>query len=247
MIEGDASFTADLYAEQVYGADWRDKVSQEATKGGAEPDSKLPQFLLNDAAFDYGDCKAFVKSLYEDGGWKAVNAAFVDPPDTTEQILHLDKYKSHELANTGPPPDLSTRLTDWQLIDSSQFGEFDVFNYAVSLTGDASAAVVAAAGWGSGWSSAYRNKSDPSRVIVQLSFGWDTQQDLLEFAVVYDRILQSLGATVQPVGAKGNVRWSANGQFGAASLIENTSRIEMRIASDEAGLKDAIADWKDFQ
>ena len=245
LIEGDASLADELYAEQVFGPDWREQAAAEEPpdSGGGEID--IPPFLLRSFAFRYNECPAFVRSLYDEGGWAAVNAAFENPPDTTEQVLHPDKYRSRELANTGPPVDLTEDLDGWKRLDSAQFGEYDVFNYAVTLTGSPEAAVIAAAGWGSGWVRSYRDNENSARAVVQLSLGWDTRQDLFEFVSVFDAILAARGAQVEPV-SEGNIRWTAEGQLGVAFLDLTLNRVEIRIATDADALELATTELAAF-
>jgi hypothetical protein len=244
LIEGDASLADETYAEQVFGPTWREQIAAE-TPPEMFDDIDIPPFLGRSFSFNYNECPEFVRSLHAEGGWAAVDAAYEDPPDTTEQVMHPEKYHARELANTGPPVDLTEQLEDWRLLDSSQFGEFDVYNYAVTLTGDESAARTAAAGWGSGWARSYRNEADASRAVVQLSLGWDTRQDLIEFATVYDFMLGGLGAEAEVV-SEGNVRWTAPGQYGVLFLDDQLERIEIRVATDEEALKAATADLPQF-
>src|SRR3972149_463095 len=51
-----------------------------------------PLFLQQDFLFPYDFGYTFVNSLFLDGGWAAVDAAYADPPSSTEQILHPDRY-----------------------------------------------------------------------------------------------------------------------------------------------------------
>jgi hypothetical protein len=245
LIEGDASLADELYAEEVFGPDWREQAAAEAPPDDAANEIDIPPFLLRSFAFRYNECPAFVRSLYDEGGWAAVNAAFENPPDTTEQVLHPDKYRSRELANTGPPVDLTEDLDGWKQLDSAQFGEYDVFNYAVTLTGSPEAAVVAAAGWGSGWVRSYRDNDDSARAVVQLSLGWDTRQDLVEFVSVFDAILTARGAQVEVV-SEGNIRWTAEGQLGVAFLDLMLNRVEFRFATDADALELATVDLEAF-
>jgi len=244
LIEGDASLADEQYAVQAFGPDWLAQVAAE-TPPDAFADIDIPEFLSRAFSFNYNECPEFVRALYAEGGWDAVDAAYIDPPDTTEQVMHADKYQGRELANTGPPVDLTQDLEGWKLLDSSQFGEFDVYNWAATLIGDEEAARITGAGWGSGWVRAYRDEADPSRAIVQLSLGWDTQNDLIEFLGIYDVMLTAMGAQVEPV-SEGNARWTAEGQTGVLFLDDVLERIEIRVATDADALKLATADLAQF-
>ena len=246
LFEGDAELAQELYAVEVFGPDWDQKLSDQATEQAAEATRNLPEFLLRDALFNYSECPRFVRGLYDEGGWDAVNSAYDAPPATTEQVLHVDKYKGRQLANSGPPKDLTEQLEDWRQLDSAQFGQYDVYNYALTLMKDNLAASAASIGWGAGWVTLYRDSADPGRVIVQLSFGWDTREDLLEFLIVYEQILTGLGAAIEIVDDEGNARWTATGQFGVISVDVDLARADIRIASHEDALRLATSDLEAF-
>ena len=245
LLEGDASLADEQYAEQVFGADWQDHVEAESADD-APPDIDIPEFLVRDFYFNYNECLDFVRGLYTEGGWATVDAAYSDPPDTTEQLLHIDKYHDRELANIGPPIDLTEDLEGWKLLDSSQFGEFDVYNWAATLTGEPAAARAVGAGWGSGWVRTYRDADDDARAIVQLSLSWDTENDLREFLGIYDVMLGALGAQAELV-SEGNVRWTAPGQAGVLFVDDKLESIEIRVATDAEALAEATADLPQFK
>src|SRR6185369_8597419 len=55
-----------------------------------------PRYLRETALFPYNDGLTFVNRLIAAGGYAAVDAAFRDPPDSTEQVLHPAKYEHRE-------------------------------------------------------------------------------------------------------------------------------------------------------
>ena len=79
LIEGDACITTDLYG--------REPSVEAAAFGSSSSESLLERTLDAFMEFPYVEGKIFVSRLYEEGGWDAVNAAFLDPPTTTEQII----------------------------------------------------------------------------------------------------------------------------------------------------------------
>ena len=112
LIEGDAELTQRLYAEDVYGEGWKELEAEEGADD--EPiEFDIPDFLLRSFAFYYSDCVSFVEALYEEGGWEAVNAAYEDPPGTTEQIIDVEKYKAGEWADEPKPESREGELPGW--------------------------------------------------------------------------------------------------------------------------------------
>lgn len=77
-----------------------------------------PSILKSSVFSSYVDGFAFVQQLRARDNWATVDAAFVTPPVTTEQVLHLDKFDKREPAVpvvdpiAGLPPDFSVAYTD---------------------------------------------------------------------------------------------------------------------------------------
>ncbi len=239
LIEGDADLTERLYAEEVLGDDWRDQLYAESADD--EPvDFDLPEFLLRSFAFNYRECASFVEALYEEGGWDAVNAAYEDPPATQEQVMDLDKYKAGELAS-GPKPDsLEDELDGWSEAFEGQFGAFDAFNYVLTRTGNFSAALTGSDGWGSGWIRTYRDDSNASRIVVDLTFRWDSGEDYEEFLAALVGVVQSYGVNPEDIKGEYVFRWTAleeYGQHGALVLDEDSTKTQIIFATDEEALE----------
>jgi len=122
----------------------------------------------------------FVAYLSRHGGHAAINDAFLDPPVTTEQVLHPEKYLSKEEAIPVLLPNLAKKLgPHWTRKDTGILGEYFLRTY---LERDTSKEVanVAAEGWGG---SQYQLLHGPGnqRLFVLLSV-WDTHADASDFA-----------------------------------------------------------------
>jgi hypothetical protein len=169
-----------------------------------------------------------VSKLIERGGFDKVNAALADPPVSTEQIIHPEKYldlpRDEPIAVTLPPL-TSTLGTGWKHTDDGTFGELDVQillsdNGADSSSGTpqpqpenrnsngalstptATLSKEAAAGWGGGHYSIYQ-KDDDALVIVGTT--WDSEEEADEFEAT---LLQ----TFEDAKKTGDV-WQDNGRF----------------------------------
>jgi hypothetical protein len=60
--------------------------------------SNAPSLLSAQMAWPYIGGSAFVAELAASGGWSLVNVAMRNPPKTTEQVLHVEKYVAGEAA-----------------------------------------------------------------------------------------------------------------------------------------------------
>jgi len=242
LIEGDAELTLRLYAESVYGPNWEDLVAAEYDQ--SEPiDVDIPEFLLRAFYFNYGDCVVFVEMLYEDGGWDAVNAAYEDPPGTTEQIILIDKYYAGELAGQPKPESIDDQLDGWSEVPTlgGQFGLYDIYNYVLSRSGDPYGGAIAAGGWDHGWIRAFRADGEDLRVAVDLTLGWDTFADRTGFMEAFDGVLESHGLGLSDVAVNGNTRrWHTQDEFdqhGAMILDDAAPGLRIIFATDEEALE----------
>jgi hypothetical protein len=142
------------------------------------PPASVPPFLQSLLISPYLQGQAFVESLLTRGGLGAVDRAFRDPPDSTEQVLHPDRYPEDEPQEVDVA-DLSEDLGDgWTDLDVYQVGELWL-RLLLELRLDQSSAKEAATGWDGG---EYRAWAQGERVAVLLETVWDDENQAGEFA-----------------------------------------------------------------
>src|SRR5439155_15444755 len=91
LTEGDAVETQIRWARQDLTSAEITQLQDEA-RAFPPPPASTPPFIQQMFLFPYGNGQAFVEALFARGGEGAVNAAFRNPPVSTEQILHPGKY-----------------------------------------------------------------------------------------------------------------------------------------------------------
>jgi hypothetical protein len=130
----------------------------------------LERFLELDSATGLGPGRALAAKLRYLGGARALATALRTFPQTTEQLLHVDKFLERERA---VPVQLPLRIGTVQLVASETFGELEVRNLlrAYGLAG----AGAVAAGWGGGRLALYR--SSASTYTAALELRWDSVPD----------------------------------------------------------------------
>ena len=146
--------------------------------------NSAPPVIANSLMFPYTAGQQFVLALKEEGGYEAVNAAWADPPQSTEQILHPERY----LAGDEPqlvtlPPLTDTLGVGWTLVDEDVFGEFMLREYLQQQLSEQQVDT-AVTGWGGDKYATYYNEADDALVTI-LRITWDTAQDSTEFAALY--------------------------------------------------------------
>ncbi|HET6380348.1 MAG TPA: hypothetical protein VFH63_04845 [candidate division Zixibacteria bacterium] len=109
----------------------------------------IPEWMVQQLTLPYTAGFEFVSQLQLSGGWSAVDAAYHEPPASTEQIIHPDKYLDAEAPAEVEGVDVSAALGDgWEEVESTTIGEAMLSIWLDHLgvrPGDASEA---AAGWG---------------------------------------------------------------------------------------------------
>src|SRR5579871_3689399 len=125
LIQGDATLMQRLWAQQNLS---QDEVSQLGQGGSTAKLFAAPLFLREQLLFPYDEGFSFVRQIYQTSGYAGVDDVFRDPPQSTAQILHIDKYRSHVAPVLVDLPDLSQgALGDgWREISSNVFGELDL-------------------------------------------------------------------------------------------------------------------------
>lgn len=108
-------------------------------------DSPAPAVLMRSLFAPYLDGLRFVHELRERGGWAEVDRVWKHPPQTTEQVLHLEKYDQFEpaieVAVPAAPPG------KWVEVLHDVWGE-QTLRIVLEEWTDRATARAAATGWG---------------------------------------------------------------------------------------------------
>lgn len=108
---------------------------------------EIPPGLRRALVAPYIDGARFVNALRRRGGWAAVDDAWARPPETTEQVLHPDKWQTGEGALPVPPPPAPPSEPQLAHLESNTFGEQGL-RLAFEAWMPPAAARAAATGWG---------------------------------------------------------------------------------------------------
>jgi hypothetical protein len=127
--------------------------------------------------------KALAKELRYLGGSRALASALRSFPQTTEQLLHIDKFLERERALAVRLP---TRIGGWRLSASETFGELDVRSLLRAFR--IPDAVATAAGWGGGRIGLYVSPAGDTTAAVSLA--WDTIDDAAQWRDAVPRYVQ---------------------------------------------------------
>jgi hypothetical protein len=143
----------------------------------------------------------FVKVLYENGGWSAVDDAYANPPTTTEQIMHPEKYFAQEGALAVDAPQVTG---DWSLVETNSFGEYFISVMLGNWISEDDA-FDAAEGWGGDVFSYYELDDE---FFFTWNILWDSEDDAFEFYLAFQDMMYNTSAEKHNCSY-----WEANGRY----------------------------------
>jgi len=185
LIEGDATLAMTLYMAKnplVALAFIRSLGGQETA---TEQFKQAPRALRESLLFPYEEGSAWATQLYKRGGWEMVSQAFTKLPQSSEQILHADKYFSYEAPQKLTLPDFRVALgPTWKKLDYDVNGEWGYYLILDEFLNDATESKQAVAGWGGDRFELYETGKPDEFFVAQVT-AWDTPLDAREFFDAY--------------------------------------------------------------
>jgi hypothetical protein len=184
LVEGDASLLERQFLSTYYTADELARLMEESLAIDQSILDEVPDILRDSLFFPYEYGLTFVEDLYEAGGWAAVDAAYADPPLSTEQILHPERYRAGDAPQIVALPPLTDTLgTGWRQVDEDVLGEyFTRFYLTQQISTDE--AMAAAEGWGGDRYTVFYSEATGA-LAMALHITWDTPGDAEEFVDAY--------------------------------------------------------------
>lgn len=191
LVEGDASFV-EMQWFFDHSTDQDQRELREFYNSYESPvfDS-TPSFLRESFLFPYTAGQEFVEYLYDLGGWDAIEEAYRNPPTTTEQILHPERYP-----DDAPIPVTLPDFTDdlgegWRELNRNVMGEY--YTYLILAHGEEPRARLreneareAAAGWGGDLYVIYHNE-ESEEIVMVMNTEWETANDARQFSNAFNK------------------------------------------------------------
>jgi hypothetical protein len=249
LFEGDATLLMSLWWQQYASPQDYADIRNYLPPQQALPEQFPPPFALRDSDLSYKKGLAFVEVLHERGNWAEVNKAYANLPQSTEQILHPDKYLAGEApVPVSAPPLTETLGAEWQLIDDNVLGEwmtYLVLGFGADVTAQVTETMAAdaAAGWGGDHYQIYSSDT-LSQTVLAAQWVWDTPKDLKEFrtAIQFHLNERFRGAKVED-RTDGDC-WEANNQ--ATCLFVNDQSVLWVLAPNQSILNAVFAQYADM-
>ncbi len=199
VVEGDASYTENLWAAQGAGTEFDSKAffaRWESSVAGTPALQQYPAFLVQDALFPYIKGGRFLAVGAKGDYATARTRAFSDPPKSTEQVLHPLKYwgarrdepLTVDLAKFPPQWQDGVRdvMGQWSLAQflCPQIDAPTTLRVSMDTTVTDKIAAEAAKGWGGDALAFATNGDDFAFVLATV---WDTATDAREFEAALRR------------------------------------------------------------
>jgi hypothetical protein len=183
LIEGDATALMSFWAQQnLTPSETLELLGSSLNPEQLEILNRMPAILREPLEFPYSRGLQLVLQLQATGGWDAVDAAYERPPDSTEQILHPEKYTAREVpVEVDLPADLAADLGEgWSVAIEDSFGEFQLGVWLRTVLRRVVPANDAAAGWGGDRLAVLNGPEDAWAVAIITE--WDSAAEASEFA-----------------------------------------------------------------
>ncbi|MHC1604655.1 MAG: hypothetical protein ACXQTP_01605 [Candidatus Methanofastidiosia archaeon] len=172
LIEGDAS-----YVESKFTSTMNILEIQSIYKYYSQYEEELNPFLSKIVLFPYIHGQQFVLYIVSNYGWDTLNDVYTNPPRSTEQIIHPEKYIAGE-----DPVELGLpNVYNINKIDENVVGEA-LLQIILDEYLDNQMAKTASAGWAGDVYGYYEN--DDTYLLIYVS-QWDTLKDADEFFKAY--------------------------------------------------------------
>lgn len=171
VLEGDATLVMERFLVRKLGAGEGDKEEEMPPFSmPVPPMPNVPPVLRDQLLLPYFAGRDFAQSLQKKGGWDALKQAWSRPPESTEQVLHPEKYDARE----GPRPvDVSYAPRGGRVINEGVLGEVLVKTFLGEAASDE-----ASVGWGG---DRYRVWDVSGRTLLVWRSVWDSPADAGEF------------------------------------------------------------------
>ena len=184
LVEGDATLVQQRYLQRHLITRIGEILMALQDTGSV---AEIPAPILETIIFPYQEGTLFVSSLFDSGGWEAIDSAYANPPRSTEHILHPQKYLAQDMPVTVTLPNVLQALgSRWDMKLEQTFGEFDLrlLLKVVHSHGDASQA---AEGWGGDRFGYYTGPIGHELIVSHIA--WDSDEDATEFFDSYGLLL----------------------------------------------------------
>jgi hypothetical protein len=211
LVEGDATLAMSEYLfahlSELSAEELQALVEGEGQDGEVAVNA-APPIIRETFSFPYTYGLDFV-SLLQEEGWQAVDAAYADPPQSSEQILHPEKYLSRDEPEIIALPPLTDTLgTGWRLVEADTLGEFQTSLYLAQQV-DQATTDLASQGWDGDQYAVYARGDG---TLLAFATVWDSAKDREEFVSAYTQYAEAKFSQPATRSSESEVWWETPSQ-----------------------------------
>ncbi len=216
-------------------------LAEQASGQGSPILAAAPKFLRDQLFFPYTAGTGFVAAFRRIRSWPAFTQVYRDPPRSTEQILHPEKYLGRRddpqlvlLADVG-----GLLGPGWRLVLEDDAGELAVRGMLEGFLAE-DVARRAAEGWGGDRYHVYERAEDGRRALVFLT-AWDSEADAGEFATAYAELIPKKYPSARAgAGGEGLRQWARGGE---ALAVEQRESDVLVVEGVPRAVADRVRHW----
>jgi hypothetical protein len=205
----------------------------------------LPIFLRRQLTFPYRAGGEFVSWAFRSRGWQGVNGLYANPPLSTAEILHPEKYFiQHDSALRFFPPHLLRRFKNGAVVEQS-LGEDAIIGLLASERSVKSAGDIAAA-WRGDQLFAF---SDEAGLTTVWFSSWGTESQAQEFLRAYRAVLaKQQNVRFESPASEKNAPMIARARDQRGWLLQSKDSVVLLVNTPSSRLLDIAAEaWKDLE
>jgi hypothetical protein len=191
----------------------------------------IQQMLL----FPYTAGLQFVMPPYAKTGWAGVDGLWADPPQSTEQLLHPERYPDDAPKLVSIPRLEGTLGVGWHLADEDTLGEF-MLRQHLALFLDSEQVDTAATGWGGDHYALYLNAQRNAAYLV-IRIVWDDRAEADEFVGLYPTYAKARYGAEGEGNPQTGMWWNGSPGF----YLEQTGSESWLIWAPERAAAEAVA------
>jgi hypothetical protein len=246
LIEGDATLVMGAYQFTEITNSELEYIAYRASFVEPEVIDAVSPSLGVLTFFPYLEGSYFVYNLWVDAGfrWDRVDAAYDDPPVSSEQVMHPEKYFARDQPQAMTLPDLGPVLGEgWREVDRDVLGEIGLLAWLLDHL-DYEAAAAGAAGWDGDTYTLWLDGQGAHALVVRTV--WDAPGEAAQFFETFTDYLtrRSLGVPELTLNEPGRRIWEYEGR--ATFLARAGDQVLIILAPDRAVLDRVRSPFPEF-
>ncbi|MGQ9618508.1 MAG: hypothetical protein ACUVUG_06050, partial [Candidatus Aminicenantia bacterium] len=195
---------------------------------------EIPLILKNLFVFPYILGLKTIYNFFKAGGMESVNKLVLNPPKSTEKVIHPEKIEVME--EPFGPLNFYIPEGGWKLKESLVCGEFFISSFFENFGIDPNK--TASEGWGNDVLSLWERGD---KFLIHWSSIWDSKEDAIEFHDALEEYLKKIGSKISEI-RKFSLFFSEQGMHGFMEISKN--RVEFFKSNDKIFIRSIFKESK---